>query len=205
MNYLVVILPILISVLTYLQTLRKDNSGLVSELSKELALRTPNPYIIECLVSKIHSMRPISYKHIRKILASNNAYPSLLYIAKCRRLLCLAEPVINGNTVSFDFTHPFNKKVFRIMIMVLFICIIVFMYYEFIRMLNAAIDVYYQIQSLAVAFEWKKPELRFILVAYSSAVIATLIIYFLFARLFINIFQAKKMIIMANEVLHQSA
>ncbi|MGB9097098.1 hypothetical protein [Erwinia sp.] len=202
MSYFLIILPILISILTYFQSLKKDNSGLVSELSKELALKEPNPYIVECLVSKIHSMRPIPYEHIMALLRANNAYMALMYISKCRRLLYLARSVICENKVHFEFTPCFKRKSSRIMILIIFLVVIVLMYNEFFKMLTDTFDVYYKIQALAQVNEWKRSELHLELVAYFSAVIASLSIYFLFAWLLINLYQAKNMIKKANQALN---
>ncbi|WKV49514.1 hypothetical protein [Dickeya fangzhongdai] len=203
MSYFLIILPIFISILTYFQTLKKDNSGLVSELSKELALKEPTPYIVECLVSKIHSMRPIPYEHIITLLGSNNAYMALMYISKCRRLPYLAHSVFCDNKVYFDFTPYFKKTSSRVMSMIICLGIIVLMYNEFFKMLTEAFDVYYQIQALAEVNEWNRSKLHLELVAYSSAAVASLSIYLFVAWLFINLYQAKKMINKANQALNE--
>ena len=203
MNYFLIILPILISILTYFQTLKKDNSGLVSELSKELALKEPNPYIVEFLVSKIHSMRPIPYDHIINLLQSNNAYMALLYISKCRRFPYLAHSVFCDGKVYFNFTPYFKKKTWRVMSKIICLGIVALMYKEFFKMLTEAFDIYYQVQALAEVNQWMKSGLLLQLGAYSSAAVASLSIYLLFAWILINIFQAKKMIFKANQVLKE--
>ncbi|MBN3146276.1 hypothetical protein [Pectobacterium brasiliense] len=203
MNYFLIILPIVISILTYFQTLKKDNSGLVSELSKELALKEPTPYIVECLVSKIHSMRPIPYEHIIALLGANNAYIALMYISKCRRFPYLAHSVLCNERVYFDFTPYFKKKTSRVMSMIICLGIIVLMYNEFFKMTTEAFNIYYQIQALAEVNEWMRSKLHLELVAYSSAAVASLSIYLFVAWLSINIYQAKGMLNKANRVLNE--
>jgi len=198
MNYLLLILPILISVLTYFQTIKKDNSGLVSELAKELVLKEPTPYVVECLVSKIHSIIPLSFEHLRVLLKSNNAYSALVYFAKCRRDLCFAELVFNGEQVNFDFTPHFKKKTSRIISMLLCLGVIILMYYEFIQMFNMAIDFYMKIKFISPVNELLRSELHFKFISYTLAFVTALIICFLFAWLLINIYQAKNMINRAN-------
>lgn len=82
--------------------------------------------------------------------------------------------------------------------MLLCLGVIILMYYEFIQMFNMAIDFYMKIKFISPVNELLRSELHFKFISYTLAFVTALIIYFLFAWLLINIYQAKNMINRAN-------
>lgn len=106
-KYVFLLLPIIISFLSYIQSLKKDNLNLISELTKEISSKRPNPYVVESLVCKIHFMRPIPYKYLIIILRKNNSYEILTHLSRCRRFLNLVSPVIINRNIIFEYTSPF--------------------------------------------------------------------------------------------------
>lgn len=186
-KYVFLLLPIIISFLAYIQSLKKDNLNLIAELTKEISSKRPNPYIVESLVSKIHFMRPIPYKDLIVILRKNNSYEILVHLSRCRRFLKLVTPVILNRNITFEYTPPFSTKLRRFFSLLLCAAVAGFCFTETLKLTESLFDNYQMIEIYEQAKSYKLNPERFDIAKNVIKALATFILYFTFSMQFITI------------------
>lgn len=154
-KYIFLLLPIIISFLVYIQSLKKDNLSLIAELTKEISSKRPTPYIVESLVSKIHFMRPIPYNALIVILRRNNSYEILTHLSRCRRLLKLVTPVTINHNITFEFTPLFNTRFRLVFIMLLCITVASLSFNEMLNISELLFDNFEMIDIYAEAKSYR--------------------------------------------------
>lgn len=186
-KYIFLLLPIIISFLVYIQSLKKDNLNLIAELTKEISSKRPNPYIVESLVSKIHFMRPIPYKDLIVILRKNNSYEILVHLSRCRRFLNLVTPVILNRNITFEYTPPFSTKLRRLFCLILCAAIAGLCFTETLNLTELLFDNYQMIELYEHAKSYKLYPERFDMAKNAMKGLITFILYFTFSIQFITI------------------
>ncbi len=186
-KYVFLLLPIIISFLSYIQSLKKDNLNLISELTKEISSKRPNPYVVESLVCKIHFMRPIPYKYLIIILRKNNSYEILTHLSRCRRFLNLVSPVIINRNIIFEYTSPFSTKLRRFFCLLICVTISGFCFSETLNLTALAFDNYRMIEFYEQAKSYKLNLERFDMAINIMKAFVTFILYFIFSMQFITI------------------
>lgn len=186
-KYIFLALPVIISFLSYIQSLKKDNLSLISELTKEISNKRPTPYIVESLVSKIHFMRPIPYKDLIVILRKNHSYEILVHLSRCRRFLNLVNPVIVNRSVTFEYTPPFSTKSRRFFSLLFCASVAGFCFNETLNLAGMLFDNIQMIDLYEQAKSYKLNPERFDMVKNIIKILVIFSLYFIFSIQFITI------------------
>lgn len=196
-------LPIAISFLVFIQSIKKDNIGLLSELSKEISSEHPCPYVVESLISKIHRMRPIAYTNALVILKRDNAFEIMLNLSRCRGMLELVKPVINGGVLGFKYTWLFATWPRRIGCMAVCLAVVVACFFGALHFTEVLVDNY----QAAKVFQKNEHQLMidelFIMAINAIKFLFVFIIYMTFSMQLIKIVFSHVRMMKINELLDE--
>ncbi|WJY13532.1 hypothetical protein PCO82_13215 [Pectobacteriaceae bacterium CE90] len=196
-------LPIAISFLVFIQSIKKDNIGLLSELSKEISSEHPCPYVVESLISKIHRMRPIPFTDALLILKKDNSFEIMLNLSRCRGILELIKPVINGDVLGFEYTWLFATWPRRIGCMALCMAVVVACFFGTLHYTEVLVHNY----QVAKAFQKNEHQLMinelFIMAINAIKFFFVFVLYMTFSIQFIKIVFSHIRMMKINELLEE--
>jgi len=132
-KYIVSLLPIMFSALTllvnFLHGSTKNKTGIVDTLSKELANKNPNPYVVQACIARIHNSRPIPASILRKLLSYDHAFEIIQLISYGRKILDIFSFNETNGKITVGYSDAYKLARNRWGSGMLCLCAMLFCYY----------------------------------------------------------------------------